>query len=165
MSKKSFYDVLWMLCVQNNQIEKWIEEGVLGKSKNTYFFTPKAKEILGIKDVIGKKVEVLDFEWVASYNEMFDKKTIGVSGKKSDISAVKAKMEKFCSKYDYTPEEIVSATGIYVKYASDTYGADKIQESHYFISKIIDGVEVHNLAKWCEEWRTNGQKYTSKKHI
>jgi hypothetical protein len=163
MSKKSFYDVLWMLCVKNNQVEQWIEEGVLGKSKNTFFFTPKAKEILGISDVIGKKVEVMDFEWVASYNEAFDKKNIGIAGKKSDIAAVKAKMEKFCSKYDYTPEEIIAASQIYTKYACDTYGSDKVQQSHYFISKIQDGIEVSNLAMWCEEWRTNGQKYTSKR--
>lgn len=163
MSKKSFYDALWLLCQKEGLVDRWIEEGLIGKSKNTFYFTPAAKERLDINEIIGKKVEVEDFTWVADYNECFDKKSVGVSGKKTELGAVMGKMAQFCKKYDYTPEEIVTATQVYVKYAMENYGADKLQESHYFISKKIDGVDVSNLAKWCEEMRTNGKQYTSRR--
>ena len=165
MSKKSFYDVLWLLCQEEGHVDKWIEEGLIGKTKNSFYFTPKAKELLKINEVVGKKVEVEDFSWVAAYNELFDKKNIGTSGNKTELGAVMGKMAQFCKKYDYTPEEILEATTVYIGYAIDNHGAERVQESHYFISKKMDGVDISNLAKWCEEMRTNGQKYTSRRTI
>ena len=168
---------MWSLLEKEGILTRWFDEGLLVTKKNTTFWTPKALEILGLKESIGgvnlsdepgpraREVEVkLPEDWIQDFANKFSAKAIGVPGKGGNIAAVTKKMQKFLKDYDYTSEEILKAVDLYIADLRKTNALRYVQEAHYFISKIHNGVNVSNLAKWCEEVRANkgGDKgYTS----
>lgn len=195
--KKPFYEVLWHMARKEGFISKLLEEGYLINTQNTYAWTPKAQDLIGLESVVGvfvsdedaseedveytgstleeslvgkkttrkrKPVEEKEIIWLEEFMAKFSVKNIGVSGKSSNKRAVLKKMNQFLSDYDYTKEEILEATDSYIVNLKGTNSMKFIQESHYFISKLIEGVPTSNLAKWCEEVRNNGgssKRYTS----
>jgi hypothetical protein len=168
---------MWSLLEREGILKRWFDEGLLVTKKNTTFWTPKALEILGLKESIGgvnlsdepggKPREVktaLAEDWLEEFANKFSAKAIGVPGKGGNMVAVSKKMEKFLKDYDYTFSEILLAVDLYIADLRKTNALRYVQEAHYFISKIHNGVNVSNLAKWCEEARANkgGDKgYTS----
>ena len=172
--KKTFYEILWSLIEKDGIKDKWIEEGLLIATKNTYSWSPKALDLLRLEASIGElKVDdqvklspkarvVVDLSWIEDYVCKFSHKKIGIAGKATDKKTVLKKMEKFMLEYEYSVEEILGATDLYVDNLLTSKNINFIQECGYFISKVIDGVVTSNLAKWCEEYRNGGAKrYTS----
>jgi len=172
--KKTFYEILWSLLEKEGIKDKWIEEGLLVSTKNTYSWSPKALDLLRLEASIGElrvdenvkvspKVKVaVDLSWIDDYVVKFSHKKIGIAGKATDKKTVLKKMENFMLEYDYTIEEILGGTDLYVDNLLSTGNINFVQECGYFISKVVDKVPTSNLAKWCEEFRNGGAKrYTS----
>jgi hypothetical protein len=168
---------MWSLLEKQGILQQWFDEGLLVTKKNTTFWTPKALEILGLEESIGGvnlsdepgpkarevKIQILE-DWYQEFANKFSAKAIGIPGKGGNLTAVTKKMQKFVQDYDYTSEEILKAVDLYIADLRKTNAVRYVQEAHYFISKIHHGVNVSNLAKWCEEVRANkgGDKgYTS----
>lgn len=168
---------MWSLLEKQGILQQWFDEGLLVTKKNTTFWTPKALEILGLQESIGgvnlsdkpggkpREVKIgLPDDLIQNFTAKFSAKAIGVAGKGGNAAAVTKKMQKFLTEYDYTFEEILKAVDLYLADLRKTNALRYVQEAHYFISKIHNGVNVSNLAKWCEEVRANkgGDKgYTS----
>ena len=172
--KKTFYEILWSLLEKEGIKDKWIEEGLLISTKNTYSWSPKVLDLLRLEASIGElrvdedvkvspKVKVaVDLSWIDDYVVKFSHKKIGIAGKATDKKTVLKKMENFMLEYDYTIEEILGGTDLYVDNLLSTGSINFVQECGYFISKVVDKVPTSNLAKWCEEFRNGGAKrYTS----
>jgi hypothetical protein len=172
--KKTFYEILWSLLEKEGIKDKWIEHGLLIQTKDTYSWSPKALDLLRLEASIGelkfegsskeksKPKVVVNLSWIDDYIVKFSHKKIGIAGKATDKKTVLKKMEKFLVEYDYTREEILGGTDLYVDNLLTSGGIAYVQECGYFISKVIDGVPTSNLAKWCEEFRNGGAKrYTS----
>jgi hypothetical protein len=176
--KKTFYDVLWALCENDGLIEKWIDEGLLINSKSKFSWHPKVSFILKENELKivgeltvndnkttnmsvpkGKTPKIYpDIPWLVDYSEKFSRKNIGFSGKVSDNKSTLEKMHKFLEKYDFTPEEILAATDMYIESMKRAASVKFIRNSGYFIFKVIDGVLQSDLASWCEEYRNTGSK-------
>lgn len=185
--KKTFYDVLWALCEKEGLIAKWKEEGLLLDSNSKYSWHPNVNFKLGEEDmqVVGAltvdehkltKVDLPktktpkvyeDILWLDEFSKKFNRQSIGFSGKVSDRKSTLEKMHKFLEKYDYTKEEILAATDMYIDSMKRSNSIKFIRNSGYFISKVIDGVQQSDLASWCEEYRNTGSKgnYTSRNII
>jgi len=58
--KKGFYDVLWSMCEKENLLTRWILDGYLGKSKDTFYWTPKALAMFECEIVGEKTIEYRD---------------------------------------------------------------------------------------------------------
>lgn len=177
--KKTFYETLWSILEHQGVIDNWIEEGLLLKSRNTYSWSPKALQLVGLEASLGElkvtsepqpvspqptKKKSLDdeIEWLKDFLVKFSVRNIGIAGKSGNVKAVTKKMNQFLIDYDYTKEEILSAVDLYIANLKKTGSMAYIQEAHYFVSKIIGSVQTSNLAKWCEEVRGgNSQQYTS----
>lgn len=185
--KKSFYDLLWNLCEDHNMIEVWINEGLLGKSRDTYYWTPKAQNrynytIVGerkgsdLKRQEGRltpaqraKQKEEEFHSNVSDNKLeqfitlFSSKNLGVSGKRTPKITVVKKLIQFFENYPmYTMDNVIQATELYIEDHKKNGSIKYIRECGYFISKKIDGIEQSDLAKWCEEAQSGGQSYTSR---
>jgi len=97
-------------------------------------------------------------EWIDEFIEKFSAASLGISGKSTGRPSVIKRMAKFLAEYDYTKEEILGATDLCINTLKKQGSIKYIRECIYFISKKIDGVDVSDLAKWCEEFRNNGGK-------
>lgn len=190
--KKTFYEILWSLADKEGLVDKWKEDGILAENKLTYSWTPKALEKLGLSGSIGNLVlkqdsdslpnsesfnlspvsakketkskagEEATLDWIDDYMFKFSQTKIGIPGKAGDKKGVTKKMIKFLKEYDYTQQEILAATDLYIRNLMESKNIRFIQECGYFISKTTEGVQKSNLATWCEEVRKGGGKrYTS----
>jgi hypothetical protein len=180
---KSFYDVLWEMCEQEGLITDWINQDYLIKSGNTYSWSPKAIEQFELtcntsfenqssnqvslkkKDEFKKTKETLPSDFndnkLAEFIQMFSKANIGLSGKMTPKINVVKKFIKFFEMYDYTMDEVLKGTELYITNLKKTGSIQYIRECGYFILKKIDGMDHSDLAKWCEEYRSGGKSYTS----
>jgi len=70
-----------------------------------------------------------DIPWIEEFAQKFSRQNLGFSGKVTDKKTTLQKMHKFLE-----------------------------TNSGYFISKVIDGVQQSDLASWCEEYRSTGNK-------
>jgi hypothetical protein len=177
--KKTFYEVLWELAVQEKMIDKWIYEDKLLNNGTTFSWTPKALEELDVSEVVSAlkiarhsdPIKVIanptpqpeiPITWVTEFIAKFNTKNIGVSGKTTDKVSVVKRLIKFLAEYDYTLDEIAKATDLYIDTLKKQGSIRYIRECGYFISKKIDGVEQSDLAKWCEELKNgSGPAYNS----
>lgn len=182
---KTFYEVLWAIAQEEKLIDKWIYEEKLLFNGTSYSWTPKALRDLEIDKVVGD-LQVTpryttthlntsiatanppdrDFNipptWLAEFIGKFTSKNLGVAGKTSDKSSVVKRLIRFLTEHDYTLEEILKATDLYISTLKSQGSIKFIRECGYFIYKKIDGVDQSDLAKWCEEIRTGGGSvYTS----
>lgn len=181
MSQKSFYEVLWSMCFREGLIDRWQKEGLLLFNKGTYSWTPKAQNKLEIQRIIGqlratpqgvketsKKEEVeIPKEFLLAFVSKFTNKNLGISGKTTDQKTVTKKLQKFLEEYEYTFEEILSATDLYINHLKRSGQINFIRECGYFVYKKIDNVDQSDLAKWCDELK-NGDgstNYTSHKNL
>jgi hypothetical protein len=185
--KKSFYDLLWSLCEDHNMIEVWMNEGLLGKSRDTYYWTAKAQNRYNYTIVGERKGSDLErqqskltpaqrakqreeeFHSKVSDNKLeefitlFSSKNLGVSGKRTPKITVVKKLIKFFEDYPmYTMDNIINATKMYIEDHKKNGSIKYIRECGYFISKKIDGIDQSDLAKWCDEAQSGGQSYTSR---
>lgn len=203
--KKGFYDILWLMCEKDNLIIKWVADGYLIRSKNTYYWTPKAmvefncisvgelpfteqielsqhslesssESPLEKSDDISNSIRFgsrtkktqSDEELTEKINNsleefinLFSSKNIGIAGKTTGKVTVVKKLLKFFSEYpDYTMNDVIEATKIYIATLKKQGSIRFIRECGYFISKRIEGVDQSDLAKWCEEYKSGGQSYT-----
>ena len=157
-------------------LQKWFDEGLLITKKNTTFWTPKALEILELKESLGGvnlsnepgpkarevAVSVEDIAFATDFAAKFSARSTGIAGKGGNLRAISKKMQEFRKEYDYTKEEILASVDLYIDNQKRTNSINFIQEAHYFISKLQGGVQVSNLAKWCDEVRNgNNKRYTS----
>lgn len=174
--KKTFYETLWSLLEKQGTLQQWFDEGLLVTKKNTTFWTPKALEILGLEESIGgvklsteeppkrpREVVLHDsmLEWIEEFANKFSAKNIGIPGKSGNMKAIIKKMHQFQLEYDYTKEEILAGVDLYLDSLKRNNNMTYVQEAHYFISKIHNGVAVSNLAKWCDEGKNSNKRYTS----
>lgn len=172
--KKTFYETMWSLLEKQGVLQQWFDEGLLVTRKNTTFWTPKALEILGLEESIGgvklneevpqkpKTVTVPTIDWIDEFALKFSVKNIGIAGKGGNIKAITKKMQQFLQENDYTKEEILAGVDLYLSNLKRSNSMAYVQEAHYFISKVQSGVQVSNLAKWCDEARNgNSRPYTS----
>lgn len=110
----------------------------------------------------GKKDIVIPPTWLGEFISRFSAKNLGVSGKTTDKSSVVKRLIKFLSEYDYTLEEILQATDLYISTLKQQGSIRYIRECGYFIFKKVDGVDQSDLAKWCEELKNgSGPAYNS----
>ena len=105
---------------------------------------------------IRSKQETAAVEWIDEFIQKFSIKNIGIAGKASSKPGVIKKMAKFLVDTDYTKEEILGATDLYINTLKKQGSIRYIRDCIYFINKKIDGVDVSDLTKWCEEYRNNG---------
>jgi hypothetical protein len=177
--KKTFYETMWSLLEKQGILQKWFDEGLLVTKKNTTFWTPKALEILELEASIGgvnlsdqepkktarevtSSVVVGLLDWVEEFTNKFSAKNIGIAGKGGNVKAIVKKMHLFLAEYDYTKEEILAGVDLYLDNLKRTNSMAFVQEAHYFINKLHNGVQISNLAKWCDEVRNgNNKRYTS----
>lgn len=183
---KTFYEVLWALCYQNNQVQDWIDSGLLIRNQLTYSWTPKALEQLGFSNSIGErkapehdpingtasKVKekladakvalTIEPNFLSTFINKFNKQNIGLSGKTTDKNTVLKKLIKFFKEYpDYSTNDVLEATDLYINDLRSKGSLMYIRECGYFISKKVDGVDQSDLAKWCEEKKNGGTSYTN----
>lgn len=182
--RKTFYEVLWALCEAEGSITKWKEKGLLMYSNSKYSWSPKVNQILEAEElkIVGslpvEEVEVeeqsvptptepilkrtpktfADIPWIEEFAQKFSRQNLGFSGKVTDKKTTLQKMHKFLETYDYTQEEILAATDMYIDSLKRSGSIRFIRNSGYFISKVIDGVQQSDLASWCEEYRSTGNK-------
>ena len=178
-ANKGFYEILWEICQKDNHITRWILDGYLVKSKDTFFWTPKAMQefecnIVGelkienpdlstIKLEKPKKAPQMSFEdnKLAEFIELFGRKNIGIPGKGTPKITVVKKLINFFNEYpDYNMDDVIGATKLYIANLKKQGSIRFIRECGYFISKKIDGVDQSDLAKWCEEYKQGGQSFT-----
>lgn len=177
--KKTFYDVLWALCESEGLVKKWKDKGLLTYSNSKYSWNPIVNEAIKTEEfkVVGSlpteepsKPEIVQFnlkktpkvfneiDWLEDFAQKFSRKNLGFSGKVTDKKTTLQKMHKFLEMYDYTKDEILAATDMYIDSLKRSGSIKFIRNSGYFISKIIDGVQQSDLASWCEEYRNTGSK-------
>jgi hypothetical protein len=177
--RKTFYDVLWALCESKGLLAKWKQEGLLIYSNSKYSWSPMVNELLGAEDlkIIGnlsieeqsepqivqptnKKTPKIyeEIPWLEEFAQKFSRQNLGFSGKVTDKKTTLQKMHKFLETYDFTKEEILAATDMYIDSLKRSGSIKFIRTSGYFISKIIDGVQQSDLASWCDEYRNTGSK-------
>ena len=167
MSEKSFYEVLWSLCLKEGLIDQWQQQGYLILNDRTFSWTPKVQTKLEIHRIIGelragrtsnkevkKEIEITQ-EFLLEFVTKFSAKSLGFSGKTTDQKTVTKKLQKFFLEYDYTTEEILTATDACINSLRKQGNLKYIRECGYFVYKKIDGVEQSDLAKWCELVREN----------
>ena len=171
-------------------MEKWIYEEKLLFNGTTYSWTPKALEDLNFEKSIGKLLKdkhkdittalpespepsepsvkssskeiVLSATFLGEFIGKFSTKNIGIAGKTTDKSSVVKRLIKFLTEYDYTLEEILQATDLYIDTLKQQGSIRFIRECGYFIYKKIDGVDQSDLAKWCYELKNgSGPAYNS----
>jgi hypothetical protein len=178
-ANKGFYEILWEICQKDNHITRWILDGYLVKSKDTFFWTPKAMQefecnIVGelkienpdlstIKLEKPKKAPQMSFEdnKLAEFIELFGRKNIGIPGKGTPKITVVKKLINFFNEYpEYNMDDVIGATKLYIANLKKQGSIRFIRECGYFISKKIDGVDQSDLAKWCEEYKQGGQSFT-----
>jgi hypothetical protein len=97
-----------------------------------------------------------DINWIEEFIQKFSAKNIGIPGKANGKTSVIKKMAKFLADNDYTKEEILGATDLYINTLKKQGSIKYIRDCIYFINKRIEGVDISDLAKWCEEYRNNG---------
>lgn len=184
--KKTFYEVLWDLCNQEGLVQEWKDSGLLLESDSRLTWHPKIADILGKNvEVVGKltiqpptetpkeepkelkepdKIPPLkspkEIPWVKEFIVKFSAKNTGITAKTTDVATVQAKLNKFMAKHDYTKEEILGATDLYIDTLRRKGSLTYIRECGYFISKRIDGIDQSDLANWCEQFRDNGNQST-----
>lgn len=180
--RKTFYEVLWALCEAEGLLTKWQEKGLLMYSSSKFSWSPKVNEVLKSEEVklVGslpveevKTTEttptpapslrrtpkpIEDIPWLEEFAQKFSRQNLGFSGKVTDKKTTLQKMHKFLEMYDYTKEEILAATDMYIDSLKRSGSIRFIRNSGYFISKVIDGVQQSDLASWCEEYRNTGNK-------
>jgi hypothetical protein len=183
--RKTFYEVLWALCEAEGLLTKWKEKGLLIYSHSKYSWSPKVNEVLETEELkivdslpveelkervpttVPVKVEPVlkrtpktfaDIPWIEEFAQKFSRQNLGFSGKVTDKKTTLQKMHKFLETYDYTSEEILAATDMYIDSLKRSGSIRFIRNSGYFISKVIDGVQQSDLASWCEEYRSTGNK-------
>lgn len=180
--KKTFYEILWEMCEAHELIEDWIKKGYLIYSNSRYVWHPDVLFFLGQQEdieIVGKLVqetkqvedltnEVLKgkkkvnydspIDWIDSFRDKFSSKNLGVTGKTTDIKTVTRKMNMFLEEYDYTKDEILSATDLYINTLKKNGSINYVRGCGYFIYKKIDGVNQSDLANYCEEFRNNGSR-------
>lgn len=180
--KKTFYEVLWALCLQEGHLDRWIKEDFLKKNQLTYKWSEKTLDLLSLKMVLGEKeikeihnstkVERSDFnlstplaidpEKLVEFIQKFSRQNTGIGGKTTDKNSVLKKLIKFFKEYpEYTMDQVLQATDLYVATLKRQGSIQYIRECGYFIYKKIDGADQSDLAKWCEESANGGTIYTS----
>lgn len=105
---------------------------------------------------IQSKREPANIEWVDEFIQKFNVKNIGIPGKAGNKPAVIKRLAKFLADNSYTKEEILGATDLYINTLKKQGSIKYIRDCIYFISKRMEGVDISDLAKWCEEYRNNG---------
>jgi hypothetical protein len=130
----------------------------INEEKKQEFLTANAEEFVrkNPEQFIRNKKEAVVIEWVDDFIQKFSIKNIGIAGKASSKPGVIKKMAKFLADTDYTKEEILAATDLYINTLKKQGSIRYIRDCIYFINKKIDGVDVSDLQKWCEEYRNNG---------
>ena len=184
--KKSFYDLLWTLCEEEGLLEKWISDNLLGKSRDTYYWTAKAQNkynynIIGerkgdlvvdkptrtslaqkAKEKEEKFKETVTNNQLEEFTSLFSKKNLGISGKTTTSITVVKKLIKFFEDFPmYNMDDVIKATKLCIEDHKKNGSLKFMRECGYFIYKKIDGIEQSDLAKWCEELKSGGQSYTS----
>lgn len=177
--KKTFYEILWELCDHYGLVEEWKESGVLLHSNSRFAWSPLVNTVLGSDaEIVGKlkedTKELEDYdknlrsktktrktyeepiEWIDKFRDKFSSKNLGVTGKTTDIKTVTKKMNMFLEDYDYTQEEILGATDLYIKTLKNSGSINYVRGCGYFISKKIDGINQSDLAAYCELYRNGG---------
>lgn len=170
--KKTFYEILWDLCEDRGLIDEWKLSGLLLHNDSRYAWHPDVAEVLNQDiEVIGsigedkkeitptlKKTKEDDslLDWIDDFRNKFSKKNLGVLGKTTDLKTVNKKLKKFLKEYDYTKDEILGATDLYVNTMKSKGSINYIRDCGYFIYKRIDGIDQSDLANFCEEYRQNG---------
>jgi hypothetical protein len=186
--KKTFYEVLWALCLKEGHLQEWVDQGYLKKSQLTYKWTNKTLDLLDLKMILGEKeikdihastvVERSEFSLepkgpfsidptqLNEFIQKFSKANTGIAGKTTDKNSVLKKLIKFFKDYpEYTMNNVLKATDAYIYNLKKTGSIQYIRECGYFIYKKVDGVDQSQLAKWCEESENNGTDYTSHRII
>ena len=105
---------------------------------------------------IRSKKESAPIEWIEEFIQKFSIKNTGIAGKASSKPGVIKRMAKFLADTDYTKEEILGATDLYINTLKRQGSVRYMRECIYFINKRIEGIDVSDLEKWCEEYRNNG---------
>lgn len=181
--KKTFYEVLWALCQKEGHLDKWVEEGLLKKSQLTWKWTQKTLDMLSLRMVLGEKeikeihestkIERSEFSLkptslsidpaqLTEFIQKFNRQNIGLGGKTSDKNSVLKKLIKFFKEYpEYTMENVLQATDLYIATLKRQGSIQYIRECGYFIYKKVDGIYQSDLAKWCEESANGGTPYSS----
>ena len=114
---------------------------------------------------IRSKKESAPIEWIEEFIQKFSLKNTGIAGKASSKPGVIKRMAKFLADTDYTKEEILGATDLYINTLKRQGSIRYMRDCIYFINKKIEGIDVSDLEKWCEEYRNNGgskNDYSSK---
>lgn len=178
--KRTFYEVLWAICRQENYLQEWIDQGYLRHHDSTYMWTDKIKDLLGPTAVIGKLEVVekvvpeekpkeekktpfsIEPNLLKDFIDKFSKQNIGLAGKTTEKNNVLRKLIKFFKEYpEYTMQDVLEATDLYIGNLKKNGSLQYIRECGYFIYKKIDGVDQSDLAKWCEERKSGGTTYSS----
>lgn len=175
---KGFYEILWTICEKENLLIKWVADGYLVRSRDTYFWTPKTMSEFECNIVGELKIERPDLSEIKlekpkekevevepnkllEFIELFGRKNIGLSGKVTPKITVVKKLHKFFQEYpEYTIDDVIEGTKLYIANLKKQGSIRFIRECGYFISKKIDGVDQSDLAKWCEEYKQGGQSFT-----
>lgn len=176
-TNKGFYEILWEICQKENLIVKWVADGYIIRSRDTYFWTPKAMEEFECNIVGELKIENPDLSTIeleapkkemslednklAEFISLFGRQNIGIAGKGTPKITVVKKLIKFFVEYpEYNMDDVIEATKLYIATLKKQGSIRFIRECGYFISKKIDGVDQSDLAKWCEEYKEGGQSFT-----
>ena len=153
-----------LACIAVGEIT--VNEGSIETSSET--IEEKSNQVIENKKASKAKKQEENFKEKVSDNKLeefiklFSKTNIGIPGKTTPKITVVKKLIKFFNDYpDYTMEDIISATTLYIETMKKEGSIKFIRECGYFIYKKIDGIEQSDLAKWCEESREGGQNYTS----
>lgn len=168
--KKTFYEILWGLCEDRGLIDEWKLTGLLLHKDSRYTWHPSVSEVLdedieAIGSIGEDKKEIPSLKekednsvlsWVEEFRDKFSKKNLGVLGKTTDLKTVNKKLKKFLKEYDYTSQEILGATDLYINTMKSKGSINYIRDCGYFIYKRIDGIDQSDLANFCEEYRQNG---------
>lgn len=131
-----------------------ISEETKDNLKKEFFRRNYKTKQFDLKNKLPDKTLILD--WIEEYRNLFDKSNIGVAGKKSTSKSCQNKMEKFLKEYNYSKQQILEATKLYISKTNPLY----IRQADYFISKIVDGTETSTLATWCEEIKNQGTAFS-----
>jgi len=147
---ENFYKNFYNLCMATGVVDQLVNSGYM---ENVSLINNKGSEQVLKADLIE------DISWIEDYRKLFNSKNTGRSGLTSDSLSVHTKMKRFMIQFDYTKEEILEATQLFIK---DNYGTPYVQEADYFIFKK-DGKkneERSKLAAWCDVLREDATKST-----
>lgn len=126
-------------------------------SKIVTILTEKTRLLIEYKDNNNKNNNLSIRDLVVSYRELFPNIKISGIPLKGDLSACLNKMEKFKKEYDYTNEEILEATRIYLNEKRKN-GYQYTTNAHYLIKK--DGISL--LASLIDDYRKRDKLYIEK---